>query len=179
MEPIEQTLPGAYPRPERLNPAVRMQLTWAVSWPCILLDLAYKLVASQSTLPKETIGYAGLLFGILTFFFFSTWVVRRAVQLDYQGFHLVVLRAGGAEIGRTLDYRESLAVSWLIGWRSGVVLAVTAVLAGVLLQKADIGDGLTGWVWTSALDLLLFYAWLMEAMLRKNYAGFNLRIQAA
>lgn len=178
MEPTAQTVSCVYPRPERLSPAVRLQLTWAVSWPCIALDLAYRLVESQSTLPKQEIQFIDVVFGILAFFLFSTWVVRRAVQLDYNGFHVVVLRAGGAEVGRTLTYRESLAVAWLISWRAGLIMAIPAVIAGVLLQRPDIDDGLFGWLWTSAFQLLMFHAWLMEAMLRKAYLGFDLRIAA-
>lgn len=176
MEPIAQTVPGAYSRPERLSPAVRLQLTWATSWPGILLDFAYWLVASRSTLPKEAIQYVSLAFGLLMFFAFATWVVRRAIQLDYQGFHLVVLRAGGAQIGRTLTYRESLAVTWLIGWRLAIVTAIPAGVVAILLQRTDIAEGLFGWAWTSAAALVIKYAWLMEAMLRKDYLGFNLRV---
>ena len=118
MEPIAQTVAGAYPRPERLSPAVRLQLAWSMSWPCMLLDLAYRLVETQSNLPKQQIQIVGLIFGLLAFFFFSTWVVRRAIQLDYKGFQVVVARAGGDGSSHTLTYRESLAVTWLICWRS-------------------------------------------------------------
>lgn len=55
---------------------------------------------------------------LLLFFFFSTWVFRRTVRLNFPRFHLVVMRGSSGERTRAMKYGESLSVAWLLNWRA-------------------------------------------------------------
>jgi hypothetical protein len=51
----EAVISGALEQPEQLSGGERLQLTWALVWPCALLDVVYCLVRSQSRLTRPTI----------------------------------------------------------------------------------------------------------------------------
>jgi hypothetical protein len=76
-----------------------------------------------------------------------------------------------------MNYRESLSVTWLICWRMGVVSILTWIALSVLLQRLVEPYSLLGWVWDSVTELALFYFWIVQAALDKNYAGFSLRVE--
>jgi len=163
-------------QPEPLSRVERLQLTWALAWPCMLLGLVYLLVRSQLRLPEAQLSNIDQVVGILQFFLFTTWVVRRTVRLDFPRFHLLVIRAGAGEGTRTMSYRESLSVGWLICWRTSMFFLPLAVAMVVLrLQPQEMYRPL-GWLLTSVAELLIFYVWIVNAALGKSYSGFSLRV---
>ncbi len=163
-------------QPEPLTRVERLQLTWALAWPCALLSLVYLLLRGQVRLSEPQLSNIDQVFGILQFFLFTTWVVRRTVRLDFPGFHLLVIRAGAGEETQTMSYRESLSVGWLICWRTSLFFLPLAVAMVVLRRQPQELYHPLGWLLTSVVELLIFYTWIVKAALRKSYSGFSLRV---
>lgn len=167
---------GELGRSERLSHSERMQLTWALSWPCILFGLGYDVFRRLLQLSEAQLQVFDFVFAALSFFLFSTWIVWRAVRIDFPGFHLVVVRSGEPEPTRTMSYHEALSVTWLICWRTAAVLVFPWVLLTLLVQQRLDVYGPFGWLFDSVAELLIFYFWIVEAALKKNYHGFSLRL---
>ena len=166
---------------ETISPAERLQLAWALWWPCALWDFLQRLVLDQLKLMHTLPQFSGSLVGILSFLLFSTWVVRRTVRLDFFGFHLLLIRADAADGTRNMTYSESLSVAWLIGWRSFLVYLPVFVPFGAAMF-------IWGWkpqprpVWVDysvglVLNFIVLYAWIVKWALAKHYARFSLRIE--
>ena len=154
----------------------RLRLTWALAWPCVLVALVYGLLRGKVRLPETQLQVIDQVFGILEFFLFTTWVVRRTVRLDYPGFHLLVIRGNAGDATRTMSYRESLGVAWLISWRTGMFFLPLAVAMIVLRQQPQVLYRPLGWLSTSVAELLVFYFWIVKAALGKQYARFSVRL---
>src|ERR1700681_467927 len=79
---------------EQLGRAERLHLTWALTWPCMVLSLVYCSFYSLMSLrlSELQLGSIGWVVGIIKLFLLGTWAVRRTVRLDFPGFHLVVVR---------------------------------------------------------------------------------------
>lgn len=176
-------------QPERLSYADRFQLAWALSWPCAVFSLLYWLARGLLGLSGQHLTPLDLGVGLFQLFFFSTWVVRRTVQLDFPGFHLVVIRHQSGETTRAIDYRESLSVAWLLIWRTAVIFGVLngVIFAAVWLVRGSRPlffdpnyvtlPGVLGILkefQEEALSLLIFLLWVNKAAIRKNYARFSL-----
>jgi hypothetical protein len=167
---------GAVEQPERLSPAERLQITWALVWPASALALAYSLLRSHLPLSATLLEDMDDVLDILAFFLFHTWVIRRTVRLN----HLLVIRASVPEGTPAMTYRESLSVTWLITWRLaaiGGVLALLAIIAfGVTACAAVNLNSPLAALCASAAEFLIFYVWLVNAALNKPYARFSLRL---
>src|SRR5260370_18189739 len=101
----EAVMSGELEQPGQLSRAEQLQLTWALNWPCVLLGLVYCLLWGQLRLSEAQLLSIDLVLGILAFFLFTTWVVRRTVRLDFPGFRLLVIRGGAGEGARAMTYR--------------------------------------------------------------------------
>jgi hypothetical protein len=172
----EAVMSGEPGQPEPLRRVERLQLTWALAWPCALLGLVYFLLRGQLRLSEAQLHNIDQVFGILQFFLFTTWVVRRTVRLDFPGFHLLVVRGDAGEGTRTMSYCESLSVAWLISWRSSMFLLPLYVAVTVLRQQPQELYRPLGWLSTSVAELLIFYVWIVKAALGKSYSRFSLRL---
>jgi hypothetical protein len=94
----------------------------------MVLSLVYCLLLGQLRLSELQVGSIGWVVGIFQVFFLGTWVVRRTVRLDFPAFHLVVVRGDAPERIRSMNYRESLSVNWLLCWRSAMIAALVYLL---------------------------------------------------
>ena len=160
---------------ETISPAERLELAWALAWPCALLEFVQNLLLGQLRLTEDQRQNIEQVAGLLAFLLISTWVVRRTVRLDFSGFHLLVIRADAQDGTRTMTYRESLSVAWLISWRSALVL-VPFFVTFLLVMDAPPRHG---WLLHSVLtvaEFLTFYLWMVNGALNKNYARFSLRL---
>jgi hypothetical protein len=176
---------GEAEQPQSLRGDDRLQLTWALSWPCLLASLVYGLLRGHALIPEEALQSIDLASSGFLFFLFSTWVVRRAVRLDYPGFHLLVTRGAARGVTRTMSYRESLSVTWLICWRTWMILMAAFVVfvaaVAIVTQQRPALDArllwsIPGWLLNSVAELLIFNMWVVPAALRKNYSGFSLKL---
>ena len=166
----------------RFSPTERLELAWALWWPCALWDLLQSLILDQLKLMHTLPQFSGSVAGILSFLLFSTWVVRRTVRLDFSGFHLFVIRDDTADGTRNLTYGESLSVAWLISWRTFLVylpVIVPVIVAILILRWKPQPMPHYDWVeypFILLLRLLILYAWIVKWALGKSYSGFSLRI---
>lgn len=83
----EAAMSGAVDLPEALTRRERLELAWALVWPCALFDLVYSVILTQLRLSESQRQNWEEAIGIVWFFLFSTWVVRRTVRLEFTGFH--------------------------------------------------------------------------------------------
>jgi len=179
------------PRQTQLGSAEKLQLAWTLLWPCAILGLLYWLVKDLLRPTGQSLATVDSALALCQLFFFAPCVVRRAVRMEFPGFHLLVDRRRPGEERRNPTYLESLSITWLILWRTAVIQSLTIlvmyaafrtwsgsvpvflnlqypVLAGVpgiLRQLTDL-----------LIELLIFFLWIIPAALRKNYAGFSLRV---
>lgn len=166
-------------QPEQAGPlsrAERMELTWALSWPCVLFSLAYDVFRRLLQLSEAQLQALDFVCAALSFFLVSTLVVWRTVRMDFPCFHLVVVRCGTPEVARTMRYRETLSVTWLIGRRSAAICVLPWLALTLLLRHRLDVYGPLGWLFNSVAELLVFYVWIVQAALNKSYAGFPLRL---
>jgi hypothetical protein len=175
-------------QPKPLSRAERIQLTWALVWPGALLNLAYVLLRSQLRGSETSLQIARInavlesidgTVGALGFFLFSTWVVRRTVRLDFPEFHLLAIRAGAEGGNRTMMYRESLSVAWLLKWRTVMYSLPLGVAVFVLRHGPPPQEWYSplNWLWISAAEILIFYLWIVNAALGKRYSDFSLGVR--
>jgi hypothetical protein len=167
----ETVMAGELEQPQPLSRAERRQLTNKLGGPCAVLGLVlYCLLRSR--LPLSV----ALVLGILLFFLFATWVARLTVRWDFTGFRLLVIRGNAGEGTRTMSYRESLSVAWLICWRSSLFF-LPLVAALLLLPQENVR--LAYWVplgLAIVSEHLILYVWIVEAALGKSYSGFSIRL---
>lgn len=189
--PADASIEGS----QRLSRAERLELAWALTWPqSVILVIHWLLRAprlSQGDLMIEMLWLAPL--GL---FLFTPWVVRRAVKLDFRGFHLVVFRGGSSEATRGINYWESLSVTWLFTWRT--IMIELMLLFLIHASWASIHWLVTGNAPPKALDIMtipspgvagllrtladqMFYLlltfWVVKAAVRKCYSNFSFGIE--
>jgi hypothetical protein len=176
---------GALDQPERLSSSERLQISWALVWPGALYSATYFVVRSQLHLSAVHLEAIDQVVGLLVFFLFSTWVVRRTVRMNFPGFRLLVVRRDAAEGARRMSYRESLSVAWLIGWRLAAILSAIAVAitlgAGIAFGFAscwrpDLKESPLIDLCTAPAEFLILYVCLVKATVNKTYAHFSLRV---
>jgi hypothetical protein len=179
---------------QRLSRAERLELAWALTWPGSVIYVIYWLLRASRLSPEVFIEM--LCLGVLGLFLFEPWVVRRAVKLDFRGFHLVVFRSGSSEATRGINYWESLRVAWLLTWRTIMLelmllvlvqvswLGIHWLITGVLPPRPlDImtvqSPGAAGLLRTlgDQMFLLLLTFWVVKAAVRKNYSNFSFGIE--
>jgi|ERR1035438_182004 hypothetical protein len=168
---------------QKLIPSERVRIAWALTWPCITASLIYEVAKKVSGLSEYKLqSVVDLATSILFFFLFSTWVIRRTVNnRAFPGFHLNVFRQPDATSTPVMQYKESVSVTWLLVWRTtvvqGLIMGLIALAFGPLSRLLDTRDPIGWfWVWTSVAEVLIFYFWLVEAMLKKRYAQFSLSL---
>jgi hypothetical protein len=179
----EAVTSGIIESPKALGRNERMQLAWELSWPCMLLLLVEDLLHGLQ-LAEAAVQSIDWVFCLIQLFLLTPWVVRRIVRLDFPGFHLQVIRGDAGEGTRTMSYRESFSVTWLMTWRS-LVIFVLFYVAALAVLAAIVGPGrhphemygLPGFVGLSVATLLINYLWVVKAALRKRYSGFSLRTE--
>ena len=154
----------------------RLRMAWELTWPMALIDLAVVLLLHGFL---EVQGEsADSLWAVAAFFGVSPWVVRRGLNLKY----------GRSRVRPKLSYQQSLKVMWLLGWRT-LALSLAALVPLSLALRAlhfniNVGEqsaiannlGLSGLDFVSSL---VFYPFLIPAMLRKAYRGFRLEVVEA
>ena len=111
----------------------------------------------------------------MAFFGVSPWVVRRGLNLKY----------GRLRVQPKLSYQQSLKVMWLLGWRTLALSLAALVPVSILLRALHLDANLSaenplmnnvGLSLADAVSSLLFYPFLVTAMLRKRYRGFRLEL---
>jgi len=168
---------GELEQPKPLSRAERWRLTRKLVGPSACLGLIL-----YSWLRDRIPPSVALTGGILLFFLFATWVVRLTVRMDFTGFRLLVIRGDGREATRTMSYRESLSVAWLMCWRSSLLILPLVAAASLLPPESHGGwigylwSSWHGWLWFAVAELLILYVWTVEAALGKRYSGFSLRL---
>src|SRR5260370_37296568 len=110
------------------------------------LSLVYCLLRGQLRLSEAQLQVIDSILGILQFFFFTTWVVRRTVRLEFPGFHLAVLRGDAPDGTRKMSYGESLSVAWLICWRTNMISLPVYVAVWAMLRQQPQLYSLPGWL---------------------------------
>ena len=88
-----------------------------------------------------------------------------------------------------MSYRESLTVTWLICWRTAVILVLFGGMSAALYYELVLGlkfsdwskqsqdqFSLGGWLWGSAAEVAFYYFYIVRKALTKRYAGFSLRL---
>jgi hypothetical protein len=181
----EAAMSEALEQPEQLSRAERLHLTWALAWPCSLLSLLYGVLRGQLRLSDGQLQGIDQVFGILFFFLFTTWVVRRTVRLNFPWFHLEVIRGDAPDGTRMMRYSESLSVGWLITWRTMVILlpliiAVAVVWVGLHRQPHELSQeshSPLGTLLSTLAELPVFYFWIVKAAVNKRYRRFSLRLE--
>ena len=161
----------------QLSRVEKLQLTWAVTWPCVALDMTLRPLRMHigDSLPASFIEISFLLFLL---FVFGPCVVRHVVRLDFANFHLAVIQHGSLHYRRDMNYKESLAVLWLVSWRPLLVALPIAVIHAALFGNSMFGQGLTLAV-KGATGIIFQACWLNQAMTEKIYAHFCLVIRRA
>lgn len=188
----EAAMSGAVDLPEALTRRERLELAWALVWPCALFDLVYSVILTQLRLSESQRQNWEEAIGIVWFFLFSTWVVRRTVRLEFTGFHLEVFRDDAMQGTRTMSYRESLSVAWLICWRSVlymmpfilIAIVITIMITGwaVFVDQAHATSARSRpieWVVGELAGFLIVYFWVARAAVVKRYARFSLGVSRA
>lgn len=157
----------------KLSYRERLRMAWELTWPLALIDLAVVFVL-HGMLEVEGES-ADSIWAMAAFFAVAPWVVRRALNLEY----------GSLRVRPKLTYQQSLKVMWLLAWRT-LVLSLAALVPISLVVRAlhiDVplsGDNpLVNNVGLSLFDAvssLVFYPFLVTAMLHKKYRGFRLEL---
>ncbi len=176
---------GALEQPEQLSPTERLRISWALVWPGALYSATYFAVRSQLHLSAVHLEAIDQVLGILVFFLFSTWVVRRTVRMNFPGFRLLVVRRDAPDGTGAMSYRESLSVAWLISWRVaaifGLMAAAITLVVGIAFGFSacwhpDLNEGPLIDLCSTPAEFLIFYVCIVKAALNKTYASFSLRV---
>jgi len=123
----ESVVTGDLEQPKPPSRAEKLRLTRKLVGPSACLGLIlYSWLRDRMPLS------VALVLGILLFFLFATWVVRLAVRMDFTGFRLLVIRGDGRDVTRTMSYRESLSVAWLMCWRASLLIMPLVAAASLL-----------------------------------------------
>lgn len=161
----------------QLSGVEKLQLTWAVTWPCIALDMTLRPLRLYiaDSFPANSIELGFFLFAV---FVLGPWVVRHVVRLNFADFHLAVIRHGSLNYRRDMNYKESLAVVWLLSWPPLLVALLFAMIHAAIFGNSMFGQGLTLAV-KVATGIIFQACWLNKAMTQKIYAHFCLVIRRA
>jgi hypothetical protein len=162
----------------------RFRLTWELTWPLALLDLGVVVLIHGAFDAKGEVPDS--VWALIAFFGVSPWVVRRALERSYAGWHVVAVGRGVAS--RRLGYQQSFKVMWLLAWRS-IPLALLALLVvsalfrvtGLKLPQGSLDDPLANAFGLSMIDTvssLVLYPLLIPGMLKKRYRGFHLEVRS-
>lgn len=148
-------------------------MAWELTWPMALIDLGVViLLHGFLEVQGES---ADSVWAVLAFFGVSPWVVRRGLNLKY----------GRLRVQPKLSYQQSLKVMWLLGWRTLALSLAALVPVSILLRALHLDANLSaenplvnnvGLSLADAVSSLLFYPFLVTAMLRKRYRGFRLEL---
>jgi hypothetical protein len=149
----------------------RLRMAWELTWPMALIDLTV-VICLHGFLNVQGES-ADSIWAVAAFFGVSPWVVRRGLNLKY----------GRLRVRPRLSYQQSLKVMWLLGWRTLALSLVALVPISLLLRTLHLDANLSGEnplvnnVGLSVADAassMVFYPFLISAMLRKRYRGFQL-----
>jgi hypothetical protein len=151
----------------------RLRMAWELTWPMALIDLAVVIfLHGFLNVQGES---ADSIWAVVGFFGVSPWVVRRGLNLKY----------GRLRIQPRLGYQQSLKVMWLLGWRTLALSLAALVPVSLLFRVLHLDANLSGenplinnvgLSVADAVSSLLFYPFLVTAMLRKRYRGFRLEL---
>jgi hypothetical protein len=157
----------------KLSYRERLRMAWELTWPMALIDLGVViLLHGFLEVQGES---ADSVWAVVAFFGVSPWVVRRGLNLKY----------GRLRVQPKLSYQRSLKVMWLLGWRTLALSLAALVPVSLILRALHLDANLAGEnplinnVGLSLADAgssLLFYPFLVTAMLRKRYRGFRLEL---
>jgi hypothetical protein len=162
----------------------RFLMTWEMTWPLALLDLAViLLIHGVMETQTETLDS---VWAVIGFFVVSPWVVRRALARSYRSIRIAVVAHG--QDRAKLTYQQSLKVMWLLAWRSTVLalaglLVLSALLRVVGLQSRDLPAqgplvNALGLAAVDAITSLIFFPFLIPGMIRKRYRDFHLELRS-
>lgn len=151
----------------------RLRMAWELTWPLALIDLVVVIVLHGIfNVQGES---ADSVWAVAGFFGVSPWVVRRALNRKY----------GNLRVRPKLSYQQSLKVMWLLGWRTLALSLAALVPVSLALRALHLEANITGenplmnnvgLSLADAISSLLFYPFLVTAMLRKRYRGFRLEL---
>lgn len=151
----------------------KLRMAWELTWPMTLIDLAVViLLHGFLDVQGES---ADSIWAVIGFFGVSPWVVRRGLSLKY----------GTWNILPKLTYQQSLKVMWLLGWRTLALSLAALVPVSLILRALHLNANLAGedplinnvgLSLADAVSSLVFYPFLVTAMLRKRYRGFRLEL---
>jgi len=178
--------------PQSLPPRPRWELAWALVWPSFLIDFLVWLLIVAVVRPytnEASTQMLSLLYSPLTVFLILPWIVRRAMRLNFDGFHVVAIRGPGGEPTQSITYGESLGIAWLLMWRTsvlGLLLFAAGLFAYSVLRSIPPNySRITAAVPTlpelafgSLFALVLFRVWLVPAAIRKSYSRFQLQVRS-
>jgi len=148
-------------------------MAWELTWPMALIDLGV-VILLHGFLAVEGES-ADSVWAVLAFFGVSPWVVRRGLNLKY----------GRLRVQPKLSYQQSLKVMWLLGWRTLALSLAALVPVSLILRALHLDANLSGenplvnnvgLSLADAVSSLVFYPFLVSAMLRKRYRGFRLEL---
>ncbi len=151
----------------------RLRMAWELTWPMALIDLTV-VVFLHGFLEVQGES-ADSIWAVAAFFAVSPWVVRRGLNLKY----------GRWRVRPRLSYQQSLKVMWLLGWRTLALSLAALVPISLALRALHLDANLTGenplvnnvgLSVADGLSSLVFYPFLVTAMLRKRYRGFRLEL---
>jgi hypothetical protein len=151
----------------------RLRMAWELTWPLALIDLAV-VVLLHGLLDVQGES-ADSIWAVAAFFGVSPWVVRRALNLKY----------GRWRVRPRLTYQQSLKVMWLLGWRTLALSLAALVPVSLALRALHLDANVSGanplmnnvgLSVADAVSSLVFYPFLVTAMLRKQYRGFRLEL---
>lgn len=157
----------------KLSYRERLRMAWELTWPMALIDLTVVFVLhAMLDVQGES---ADSIWAVIAFFGISPWVVRRALNLQY----------GPYRVRPRLTYQQSLKVMWLLAWRTLVLSLAALVPVSLLLRALHFEANLSsenplmnnvGLSLFDAVSGLVFYPFLITAMLGKKYRGFRLEL---
>jgi hypothetical protein len=157
----------------KLSYRERLRMAWELTWPMALIDLGV-VILLHGFLAVEGES-ADSVWAVLAFFGVSPWVVRRGLNLKY----------GRLRVQPKLSYQQSLKVMWLLGWRTLALSLAALVPVSLILRALHLDANLSaenplvnnvGLSLADAVSSLVFYPFLVSAMLRKRYRGFRLEL---
>ncbi|MEO8025921.1 MAG: hypothetical protein ABI823_05590 [Bryobacteraceae bacterium] len=165
----------------------RLQFTWTLTWPLIVIDLAWAvllhLVVEGGTTSADS------LFQVFSFFVLGPAILRWALNRGTPLHRVVAIRRGAES---TLSIADALAPFWLIAWRS-LIFMLLALLPLSLLLKSIVPPEFNQWIRSLAasplsnslgltvVDVVTNMAivpFLIPAMLSKRYKQFTLELRS-
>lgn len=160
----------------------RYSLSWQLTWPLTLLDIATAFVI-HVILDIHKPG-AELVSEIPNLLLVAPWIVRLMMRRPYPGFRLKTL-VDGREAA--MGYTESFKVMWLLSWRTEILMLVLLLIVSFFLrfvnvQLSSLVPSTEESPFISALGLslvmnaaaLILMPFVMPGMFSKKYQGFRI-----